>query len=252
MAENRVVLSAEARYCQDLLRSKGAEAGMVFSNRQVEQFGLYYDYLVKTNKVMNLTALIEPEDVAVKHFIDSLSAYDSAFFTGKSLIDVGTGAGFPGIPLKICYPEWDVVLLDSLAKRLNFLQQTITLLELDGIRCEHRRAEDAGHAKDLRGKFDIAISRAVARLSVLAEYCLPMVKKDGYVVALKGSRYQEEIEEAEKALHILGGRILRLKEIKLPGLDDGRAVIYIKKIKDTPGLYPRKAGTPGKKPLGML
>lgn len=250
--EGKVDFSAEALRCQGLLKIRGSEAGLIFTEKQIGQFGLYYDHLVQTNRMMNLTALTEPEDVAVKHFIDSLYAYDSRFFKGKLLIDVGTGAGFPGVPLKIQHPELELVLLDSLAKRLKFLQETARLLDLQQIHFEHMRAEDAGHAKLLRGRFDLAVSRAVARLPVLAEYCLPLVKEGGYVVALKGSKYQEEITEAKKALQILGGQLIEVKEVRLPGLVDGRAVIYIKKVKETPALYPRRAGVPGKAPLGVL
>ncbi len=199
---------------------------------------------------MNLTAITEPEEVAVKHFIDSLLAYEEADFTGKTLADVGTGAGFPGVPLKIYCPSLKVTLIDSLGKRLKFLQQVIDELGLENITCEHLRAEDAGRDKRFREKFDLVTARAVARLSVLSEYCLPLVKKGGKFVALKGSKYAEEIAEGEAALKILGGKLLSSEPVKLPGLDDGRAIIKIAKTKPTPAQYPRKAGTPEKQPLG--
>ena len=243
-------LSPEARQCAELLAEKGKAAGIAFSRSQLQQFGIYFDRLTEMNKVMNLTALTSPSDVAVKHFIDSLLGYDAALMKGKTVIDVGTGAGFPGIPLKIYDPSIQLVLLDSLAKRLHFLQRAVEQMQLSGVRFVHMRAEDAGRAKDLRNRFDIAVSRAVARLSVLAEYCLPLVKTGGSVVALKGSKYKEEIVEAGEAVRLLGGKMMSVKEVSLPGLDDGRAVIAIRKIKDTPAAYPRKAGLPGKNPLG--
>ena len=243
-------LSEDAKRCAAILEKQCALAGISLQPLQLQQFGIYFDLLTETNKVMNLTALTSPEEVAVKHFIDSLLCYDEKLMKGKKVIDVGTGAGFPGIPLLIYDPSIKVTLLDSLEKRLKFLQTVTERLELPGVRFEHRRAEDAGREKSLRGRFDVAVSRAVARLSVLAEYCLPLVKRDGFFVALKGSKYKEEIEEAEEAVHILGGTLMSVKEVELPGLNDGRAIIVIRKIKDTPPAYPRKAGLPVKKPLG--
>lgn len=233
----------------EALISKGKEAGLVFTEKQLEQFSLYFDLLIETNKVMNLTAITEPEEVAVKHIIDSLLAYDEKIFPGKLLADVGTGAGFPGIPLKIYCPELKVVLLDSLAKRLKFLQTVIERLGLEDISCVHLRAEDAGQNKDHREKYDLVTARAVARLSVLSEYCLPLVKQGGYFIAMKGSKFKEEITEGLTAVSILGGEIVSAEEVKLPGLDDGRAIIKIRKIKRTPAKYPRKAGLPEKQPL---
>lgn len=248
--ENTFTVSPEAAQCKDILEKQCAIAGIRLSQTQMLQFGRYFDLLTETNKVMNLTALTSPQDVAVKHYIDSLLCYDKALMQGKKVIDVGTGAGFPGIPLKIYDPSLQLILLDSLEKRLKFLQETVRQLKLADVRYEHRRAEDAGRDKNLRGKADIAVSRAVARLSVLTEYCLPLVKKNGFFIALKGSKYKEELIEGEKALHILGGRVTSVKEVELPGLNDGRAIIVIQKIKDTPAVYPRKAGLPGKNPLG--
>lgn len=234
----------------EILAQKGLEAGLKFSELQLQQFTRYYEMLVETNKVMNLTAITEPEEVAVKHMIDSLLAYEPAMQEGKVLADVGTGAGFPGVPLKIYCPSLKVVLIDSLGKRLKFLEQVIEALNLQDITCQHLRAEDAGRSKKHREAYDIVTARAVARLSVLAEYCLPLVKKDGMFIALKGSKFAEEITEANAAVKILGGKMLSSDPVKLPGLDDGRAIIRIKKIKSTPAQYPRKAGTPEKQPLG--
>lgn len=233
----------------EALISKGKEAGLVFTEKHLEQFSLYFDLLIETNKVMNLTAITEPEEVAVKHIIDSLLAYDEKIFPGKLLADVGTGAGFPGIPLKIYCPELKVVLLDSLAKRLKFLETVTERLGLEDISCVHLRAEDAGQNKDHREKYDLVTARAVARLSVLSEYCLPLVKQGGYFIAMKGSKFKEEITEGLTAVSILGGEIVSAEEVKLPGLDDGRAIIKIRKIKRTPAKYPRKAGLPEKQPL---
>lgn len=234
----------------EILAHKALEAGFNFSEVQLQQFSVYYEMLIETNKVMNLTAITQPEEVAVKHMIDSLLAYEPVMKEGKVLADIGTGAGFPGVPLKIYCPELKVVLIDSLGKRLKFLEQVIEKLQLKNISCEHARAEDAGRNKKHREVYDIVTARAVARLSVLAEYCLPLVKKDGMFIALKGSKYAEEIAEAQEAVKILGGRLLSSEPVRLPGLDDGRAIIRIKKIRNTPAQYPRKAGTPDKQPLG--
>lgn len=233
----------------EILAARGAEAQLSFTEEQLAQFTRYYELLVETNKVMNLTAITEPEEVAIKHMVDSLLAYEDGM-QGKTLVDVGTGAGFPGVPLKIYCPSLKVTLVDSLGKRLRFLQQVIDELGLKGIRCEHLRAEDAGRSKKHREQYDYVTARAVARLSVLSEYCLPLAKKGGQFIALKGSRFAEEIEEGEAAVKILGGKIISAEPVKLPGLDDGRAIIKIAKIKATPAQYPRKAGTPEKQPLG--
>ena len=233
----------------EILAARGAEAQLSFTDEQLMQFTRYYELLVETNKVMNLTAITEPEEVAVKHMVDSLLAFEAAM-AEKTLVDVGTGAGFPGVPLKIYCPSLKVTLVDSLGKRLRFLEQVISELGLKGIRCEHLRAEDAGRNKKHREQYDYVTARAVARLSVLSEYCLPLAKKGGQFIALKGSRYAEEIDEGEAAVKILGGKIISAEPVKLPGLDDGRAIIKIAKIKATPAQYPRKAGTPEKQPLG--
>lgn len=233
----------------EILAARGAEAQLSFTEEQLAQFTRYYELLVETNKVMNLTAITEPEEVAVKHMVDSLLAYEDGM-QGKTLVDVGTGAGFPGVPLKIYCPSLRVTLVDSLGKRLRFLEQVIDELGLKGIRCEHLRAEDAGRSKKHREQYDYVTARAVARLSVLSEYCLPLAKKGGQFIALKGSRFAEEIEEGEAAVKILGGKIISAEPVKLPGLDDGHAIIKIAKIKATPAQYPRKAGTPEKQPLG--
>ena len=233
----------------EALVSKGKEAGLTFTSEQVDKFNKYYEMLIETNKSMNLTAIIEPDEVAVKHMIDSLLVYKEKDFLGKTLVDVGTGAGFPGIPLKIYCPSLKIVLMDSLAKRLKFLQTVIEQLGLEGITCEHIRAEDAGHKAQHREHYDIAIARAVAPLAVLAEYCLPLVKPGGFFYAMKGSKYKDEVEQGKKAVNILGGKLVGCEEMKLPGLDDGRAVLIVQKYKKTPEKYPRKAGVAAKAPL---
>ena len=232
-----------------LLKAKSEEAGRLLTDTQLAQFSCYYEMLVKTNKALNLTALTAPADVALKHMVDSLLAYTPEMFHGKQMIDVGTGAGFPGLPLKIYDPSIRLVLLDSLEKRLNFLRQVVSALGLSDVTFIHARAEDAGRDKALRGKFDVATARAVANLSVLAEYCLPLVRTGGYMVALKGSKYGEELEDARRAIPLLGGELVAATRVVLPGLADGRAIVCIRKKRPTPAAYPRKAGTPAKKPL---
>lgn len=233
----------------EILAARGNEAGFFFTDKQLQQFTRYFELLTETNKVMNLTAITDPEEVAVKHMIDSLLAFEPDM-KNSALADVGTGAGFPGVPLKIYCPDLKVTLIDSLGKRLKFLETVITELQLENIECFHLRAEDAGRSRQHREQYDFVTARAVARLSVLAEYCLPLVKKGGKFIALKGSKYADEIEEGRQAVKILGGRLESADPVKLPGLDDGRAVIIISKIKASPAQYPRKAGTPEKQPLG--
>ncbi len=236
-------------FSEAMTRAAG-DFGLSLTSGQIDQFTRYYELLVSWNEKMNLTAITEPEDVAVKHMIDSLSAYDERLFTqGASIIDVGTGAGFPGIPLKILSPDLKLTLMDSLGKRVKFLETVVTELGLEGVDCVHSRAEDGARNPAYRGKFDLAVSRAVARLSVLAEYCLPFVRTGGHFLALKGMKYEEESEDAARALKLLGGRLIETRAVHLPGLDDKRAILVIRKVRETPKAYPRKAGTPVKKPL---
>lgn len=216
---------------------------------QTEQFARYYEMLLEWNEKMNLTTLIAPEDVAVKHIIDSLSCYDEKFFPANAaVVDVGTGAGFPGLPLKIWRPDISLFLLDSVAKRLNFLVAVARELGLE-IKILHGRAEDAGREKSYREKFDVAVSRAVARLPVLAEYALPLVKTGGYFLAMKGAKYEEELDFGRAAIKKLGGGKPTARQIKLPGLSDVRAIIIVEKLKSTPTNFPRQPGTPAKKPI---
>lgn len=235
---------------QELVAKAAAEYGLQLTNGQIAAMDTYYRLLLEWNEKMNLTAITEPHEVAVKHMIDSLSCYREKIFTAAArIVDVGTGAGFPGIPLKIFQPELELILMDSLNKRLNFLREVAGNLGLQGVAFVHARAEEAGKNKQHRESYDIAVSRAVARLNVLCELCLPLVKVGGWFIALKGAQYEDEVHEAAQALTILGGQVADIRPVSLPGLADKRAVIYIKKVAATPPLYPRKAGTPEKKPL---
>ena len=209
----------------------------------------YAELLVEKNKVMNLTAITEPADIARLHFLDSAALLTLADFKGKTVADVGTGAGFPGLPLKIYDPGMRVTLIDSLQKRLNFLQQVVDTLGLGQVRCTHARAEDAGKDPALREKFDVAVARAVAARPVLAEYCLPLVRVGGVFYAMKGSKYREEVDAAHHAVEVLGGKITEVRPVQLPGLEDHRAIITIEKVRPTPKQYPRKAGVASKRPL---
>ena len=235
---------------RDEMARAAAAYSISLSDRQLDQFEQYFVLLMDWNQKMNLTAITEPHEVAVKHMIDSLSVYDAALFpVGLRLIDVGTGAGFPGIPLKILRPDLRLTLLDSLNKRVRFLETVVQALGLTDVACVHARAEEAARQKIYREQFDLAVSRAVARLPVLAEYTLPFVKPGGVFAAMKGMKYQEEADSAAHAIRVLGGGTMRLVPVKLPGLADVRAVIYIDKKGRTPAVYPRKAGIPEKNPL---
>ena len=222
--------------------------GINLSEIQLKQFYNYMNLLIEWNKKINLTAITEPDEIILKHFVDSLtiSKYIS---DGTKVVDVGTGAGFPGIPLKIVRQDVDITLLDSLQKRTNFLDEVINELNLEKITTVHSRVEDYGKNKEYREKFDIATSRAVANLSTLSEYLLPLVKVGGKVISMKGSLIQEELENSKNAIKILGGQIEKVDEFDLPNSDISRNIVLIDKIKNTPNRYPRKAGEPSKKPL---
>ncbi len=220
------------------------------SQHQIDQFLIYYEMLVEWNQVMNLTAIIEYEDVMKKHFIDSISlirAYDIT--KSVTVIDVGTGAGFPGLALKIAYPNLKVTLLDSLNKRINFLNAVIEKLQLTDVETIHGRAEDFAKAGKLREKFDLCVSRAVANLSTLSEYCLPFVKVGGQFISYKSEKITEEMAAAENAIYLLGGRVKEQVEFQLPDSDIYRNLFIINKVKETPKKFPRKAGLPSKEPL---
>ena len=219
-----------------------------FSVEQLEQFFAYMELLIEWNEKMNLTAITEPEEIILKHFIDSITILKEIEDNSK-LVDVGTGAGFPGIPLSIMNQTLKITLMDSLNKRLIFLQEVVNQLNLKNIQIVHARAEEFGQNKKYRESFDVATSRAVANLSTLSEYLIPLVKVDGKVISMKASEAQEEINEAKKAIEILGGQIEKTDEFNLPQSDIGRTVITIKKEKQTPNKYPRKPGTPSKEPI---
>lgn len=223
--------------------------GLDLTDAQIDQLQRFYEQVVTTNEHMNLTGITEPEEFALKHVVDSLSCYDPKYFTkGARVIDLGTGAGFPGVPLGIYDLSLQITLFDSLQKRLRFLEGVIEDLGLHGCRTLHGRAEDLAH-QEYRESFDLLTSRAVARLSILLEWGLPYVKVGGYMVALKGSIVQEELEESKRAVSILGGEIVEVKEVTLPTLEDKRAIVYIKKVQPTPKQYPRKPKEIKTKPL---
>ena len=231
------------------LKTGGAEIGLEFTPYQLNLFQEYYEYLVTVNRHMNLTAIVEPEEVAVKHFLDSMTCFNVIESNKSKIIDIGSGAGFPGMVLKIYNNNFSIMLADSLQKRVKFLNELITKLNLKDIQAIHGRAEEIGQDNKQREKYDIAVSRAVASLTVLSEYCLPMVKIGGSFIAMKGTKALKEISDAEYAIKILGGEIDSIKQIKLPVIKDERVLIKINKVAPTPEKYPRRTGVPAKKPL---
>lgn len=225
--------------------------GISLSEIQKQMFLNYYELIIEWNSFMNLTAITEFDDVCMKHFIDSLSLITAVIDIDKreySIIDVGTGAGFPAIPLKLAFPQLKITMLDSLGKRVKFLDEVISALKLDGISAIHGRAEDYARG-NFRESFDICVSRAVANLSTLAEYCIPYVKKDGFFIPYKSGKITDEIYSASNAIAVLGGSVEKQVDFQLPDSDIQRSLLVIKKIKSTPGKYPRKAGLPSKEPL---
>ena len=234
-----------------IFENKLNELGIALTDKQKQQFDKFYELLVEWNKVMNLTGITEYEEVNEKHFVDSLSIVKAIDMKSvKSVIDVGTGAGFPGIPLKIAFPHLKVVLLDSLNKRINFLNTVIAELGLTDIKTIHGRAEDYAKQTEYREKFDLCVSRAVANLSTLSEYCLPYVSNEGLFIPYKSGEIDEELENSKKAVKILGGKIENVVKFQLPGTEIGRSFVKIRKIANTNKKYPRKAGLPAKEPLG--
>ena len=232
-------------FSNDLIE-KANSIGVEISQKQAEQFYTYMELLLEWNEKMNLTAITDPEEVILKHFIDSLTIIPY-LKEADTVLDIGTGAGFPGIPLKILEENKKFTLLDSLNKRIIFLQTVITELELKNIQAIHGRSEE--FVSKERETYDIVTSRAVARLNVLLEYMLPFVKVGGRCICMKSFEIEEELKEAKKAIEILGGEIEKIDEITLPNTDIKRKIVVIKKVKNTPSKYPRKAGTPAKEPI---
>jgi 16S rRNA (guanine527-N7)-methyltransferase len=226
------------------------ERGVTLSSYQLEQYELYYETLVEWNEKMNLTAITDKDDVYLKHFFDSISAsffYD--FTNPMTICDVGAGAGFPSIPIKIAFPHIHVTIVDSLNKRIMFLEHLAAVLKLDKVRFVHDRAETFGQNKEFREQFDVVTARAVARLSVLSELCLPLVKKGGTFLAMKAASAEDEVKLAHKAIQTLGGEIVQKESFSLPIENSERNIIIIQKEKNTPKQYPRKPGTPNKSPI---
>lgn len=233
-----------------ILEQKLGELGIEQDQNQLERFHKFYQLLIEWNKVMNLTGITEYEDVVEKHFVDSLSIIKAIDLSRiHTVIDVGTGAGFPGIPLKIAFPHLRVVLLDSLNKRIKFLDEVISQLGLTEIRTIHGRAEEYARKEEYREQFDLCVSRAVANLSTLSEYCLPYIQVGGMFVPYKSGEIDDEVKQSKKAVRILGGNIKKVMKFELPGTDIHRSFVLIHKEQHTQKKYPRKAGIPAKEPL---
>ncbi len=235
---------------KDVLRQGLKEIGLDADDKMINKFLKFKDLLIEWNRKMNLTGITEENQIMIKHFLDSLTCLTTGVIgNDMKIIDVGTGAGFPGIPLKVYHDNLDITLLDSLKKRVRYLEVVCQELGLGGVRVLHGRAEDYGNKEGYRERYDLAVARAVAELSVLCEYCLPFVKVNGYFIAQKGPRVYEEVSKSKKAVDVLGGKIIDTIEVKLPFTDIEHTLVIIKKIRLTPKKYPRKAGTPSKKPL---
>ncbi|URZ08891.1 16S rRNA (guanine(527)-N(7))-methyltransferase RsmG [Clostridium felsineum] len=234
----------------DIMSLECKKIGLNLTEEKYNQFMLYKDLLQEWNKVMNLTSIVEDEEIVKKHFIDSIKIFECKHIAkAKNIIDVGTGAGFPGIPIAIMNEKVEVILLDSLQKRVNFLNEVIDKLKLKNIKTVHGRAEDFGVNKDYRENFDVVVSRAVANMSVLSEFCLPFVKVGGYLVALKGPGINDEILAAQKAIKVLGGSLDKVINVEFENEDFQHNLVVIRKKNCTPKKYPRKAGKVSKNPI---
>lgn len=243
----------DKRECfEELFRKEMDLLSFQLEEKQINQFYEYFQLLVEWNGFMNLTSIVEMDEVVTKHFADSLSLVKAVQGMGEKeykVIDIGTGAGFPGIPLKIAFPQLKIVLMDSLNKRIKFLNEVISKLGLDRIEAVHGRAEDLGRDPLHREQYDFCVSRAVAKLSILSEYCLPFVKIGGSFISYKSGNIVEELEEAKHALFLLGGRVEGVVSFQLPGTEAKRSLVKTGKVSATARKYPRKAGVPGKEPL---
>lgn len=234
----------------DILNEASGKVGLEYNIKKHEQFMRYKELIKEWNEKINLTAIKEDEEIVKKHFIDSMKVFEfSKLKNVKNIIDIGTGGGFPGIPMKIINPEINIVLLDSLNKRINFLNEVIRDLQLENIKTIHGRAEDFAQQAQYREKFDVAISRAVANLTVLSEFCIPYVKVGGYFVAMKGPAVEEEIKQSTNAIKLLGGRIEHIEKVEIEGSDLNHNLVIISKVSKTHTKYPRKAGMVTKDPL---
>ncbi len=234
---------------RDLIINGSEKLNIVLNELQVNQLMDYAKLLVEWNEKINLTAITDDEGIAAKHFLDSMTAISTGFVKGK-VIDVGTGAGFPGLVLKIAKPEIELTLLDSLNKRINFLKDVCEKVGIDGVEFVHSRAEDSGKNRAYRGQFDTVVSRAVANMTVLAEWCIPFLRQGGYFLALKGPLADDELKDAKRAIKILGGKVEDIIEARIPFTDLKHKIIVIKKVGQTPLKYPRKPGIATKIPLG--
>lgn len=238
----------EIKEFKEELKKYLIELNIELKEKQINQLYDYMNLLIEWNEKINLTAIIEPKEIILKHFVDSLTI--SKYINEKStLIDIGTGAGFPGIPLKILRDDINITLVDSLNKRIKFLDEVIEKLNLDNIKTVHGRAEEIGRNIEYREKFDYATSRAVANIATLSEYLIPLINKNGKCIYMKGPNIDDELEKGKKAINVLGGKIFEKEEFKLPSSDIRRTIIVIEKIKNTPKKYPRKAGMPAKEPI---
>ncbi|WP_096438022.1 16S rRNA (guanine(527)-N(7))-methyltransferase RsmG [Alteribacter populi] len=234
----------------DQFQQELVKRGLLLEDKQLAQFERYFEVLVDWNERMNLTAITDKEEVYLKHFFDSVSAaFHFNFQDVHTIVDIGAGAGFPSLPLKICFPHLDVTIVDSLNKRITFLHALAEELDLAGVSFYHDRAETFGKKKEHRESYDVAMARAVARLPVLSELCLPLVKKNGTFIAMKGAGAKDELDEARKAFRVLGGELAEANEFQLPKEQSERSIITVKKVQPTPKKYPRKPGTPNKQPI---
>ncbi len=236
--------------CEKHLIKGARDMGIILDQRQVKQFSIYYETLIKWNEKVNITRITEGKDIIVDHFLDSIGSAGMVEFTrGTSICDIGSGAGFPGIPLKIVFPRVNLTLIDSKRKSITFLNKLIRELHLKNVCAFNGRAEELAHEEEHREKYDVVLSRAVAPLQILVELCFPFVSQSGYFLAYKGKKVWEEVEEAEKGIGILGGTGCRVEQLKLPFSHKERYIVLIKKEGITPGKFPRRPGVPHKKPL---